>query len=168
MVFLAVLGLTLQQPAQECVTFSSKGRLEAGQAFLARLPRGMVLHLTPEETGWGITITPQGEPLNDYMSVVTPPFQTAPQLMIGAGYGETAAQSAQIDRRLRFAIDERDYALAKLLHDVEASEMKLAKFRELGKGALFLDFTGHKTAADGGLEWIEFRGRACVPREARR
>jgi hypothetical protein len=128
----------------------------------------MMLRLTPEQGGWGITITPEAKPHDDYMALVSPPFQIAPQLMIGAGYHVTADQSAQIDRELRFAINERDYAFARLLHDVPASEKKMAKFRALGKGLLHLDFTSHKVAADGTLEWIQFRGRACVPRESER
>jgi pimeloyl-ACP methyl ester carboxylesterase len=154
--------------AGECVDFSSRGRLKADVPFEVRLPRGMVLRLRPERATWGIDVSPESRPRDDYMSVVSPPFQTAPQMMIGAGYGVTAAQSVQIDRELRFAINERDYAFARLLHDVPASEMKMAKFRALGKGLLHLAFASHKVAADGTLEWIQFRGRACVPRESGR
>lgn len=99
------------------------------------------------------------------MWVVTPPFQTAPQRMIGAGYNVTAKQSAQIPRELRFVLNERGYALAALLYELEpASQRKRAKIRALGKGLLWLEFTGHELAPDGTLAWIEFQGRACVPR----
>lgn len=98
------------------------------------------------------------------MWVVTPPFQTAPQRMIGAGYNFTANDSVQMPRVLRFVLNDHDYALAMLLHDFQGSTRKLTAFRALGKGLLFLEFTGHQTGRDGALEWIEFRGRACVPR----
>jgi hypothetical protein len=149
----------------ECVDISSRGRLRSDSEFAGRLPRGLELHLSPGEiAGWDLSITRKGS-RDDFMWVVTPPFRTAPQRMIGAGYGMTAAQSVQFDRELRFVLNQRDYNAALKVYESElASESKMAKFRALGKGLLMLRFTGHKTAADGSLEWIEFTGRACVPR----
>jgi hypothetical protein len=93
--------------------------------------------------------------------------------MIGAGYGLTARQSTQIQRSLHFVLDHRDYDEAAAIVESEpASDVKQAKLERLGKGSLILTITNYEVRENiktpygdiDGLEWIEFEGRACLPR----
>jgi len=125
--------------------------------------------------GWSISVGPVAE-AGDFLWVVSPPYQTAPQRIIGAGYGLTAAESVQIQRQLYFVLDQSDYDRAAAIVEREpASDTKREKIARLGKGSLDLSITRYKvrtniktpSGAIDGLEWIEFEGRACVPRTTR-
>jgi hypothetical protein len=157
---------------QDCVAFSSGGRLGYGTSFVARLPRGLELRFRPDgDFGWSIAVGRPGGTL-DYMWVVSPPFQTAPQRQIGPVHGLTARESASFERRLRFVLTDAEYnaALKNVRDDVAASE-KMAKIERLGRGRLTIAigrFGLRKAARQEPvgevLDWIEFKGEACVPR----
>jgi hypothetical protein len=160
----------------DCVTFRSTERLPAETAFSVRLPHRLSLRLVPQRKHgpmlsgvWKIEVNPP-EGITDFIWPVSPPFQTAPHLYIGETYGWTAQESVGVERQLRFVVDENDYeaaAAAAQRRDPGEVERSIAQF---GKGTLRLVVTGFSVAhASNGtphvpLEWITFRGEACVPR----
>jgi hypothetical protein len=178
-----LFGLLLSVASQlsasdrECVTFWSHGRLQHGLGFSAPLPRGLELRLSPERAAdnlsysWNILVKePAGT--DDFLWVVSPPFQTAPHRMIGAGYGLTARESVQIQRGFRFVLNQAAYEEAVQIVQTEpAVPAKLAKLERLGQGILALRITAYELregikrwhGTHDGLEWIEFDGGACVP-----
>ena len=180
---LLLAGATaMQLPAsdRECVTFTSHGRLPHGRGFSAPLPRGLELRLRPEPAvddlsfSWDILVN-QPFGTEDYLWVVSPPFRTAPHRIIGGGYGLTAQESVQIQRDFRFVLNKAAYEEAVRIVETEpASSAKETALERLGQGTLTLRITGYGVregitrswGTSDGLEWIEFEGRACVPRQA--
>ncbi|MCU0251868.1 MAG: hypothetical protein MUE61_16835 [Vicinamibacterales bacterium] len=170
----------VQVPAsdRECVTFASHGRLQHGLDFSVPLPRGLELRLSSERAvddlsdSWDILVK-EALGTEDFLWVVSPPFRTAPHRMIGAGYGLTARESVQIQRDLRFVLNRAAYeAAVKIVETEPAGTAKMAALERLGQGTLTVRITGyevhegikHSWGTSDGLEWIEFEGRACVPR----
>lgn len=159
----------------DCVTFESGGRLRENEPFSALLFGGLEFRLRPEGSyGWGIAVNPAANRMVDYVWPVSPPYQTAPHLKIGPGYGLTASESVSFHRELRFTLTEEDYrvafaAAARRPRDVnEVLEM----LHRLHTGTLTLEITGFdvrkalrfdKEEMDA-LSWITFRGKACRPR----
>jgi hypothetical protein len=162
----------------ECVPFASKGKVRAGTDFRIPLPRGLEFELLPmEQSGWSIRVG-QSAGVIDYMWVVTPPYQTAPHVQIGAGYGLTARESAQIERHLRFVVTHEDYERARgLFTDWSEGRLETEVFQkhraELRTGTLRLKITDFAIGApvntedpeNDVLDWIAFEGEACVPRD---
>src|SRR3712207_3584683 len=78
-------------PASDCVAIRS-GRLARGAPFAAEIGRGLEFGLVPSCSSdgdcpsWNIVLGQIGGML-DFLWVVSPPFRTSPQLMIGHGYG---------------------------------------------------------------------------------
>jgi hypothetical protein len=163
---------------QECIALSSKGRVLSGSLFSAPLGRGLEFRLVPDlynadgkPSGWSILVTPAGEPGRDFLWVVSPPFQTAPQRIIGNGYGTAARESIQIERHLRFVLSDADYEAAVQMIDMNLAEPEklLAGLEALGRGSLTLTVTAAGLRSGNGppqesIEWIEFEGRVCIPR----
>ena len=158
----------------DCIALSSAGRLARGESFSVPVGRGLEFRLLADGAGglWRIVIGPTGDKSQDFLWVVSPPFRTAPQLMIGNSYGYSAKQSVQIPRDLRFVLIEGDYREAlQIVQTQLASPEKLAALERLGKGSLTLKVIAYGlsegiTTTDGeadGLDWIEFEGLACVP-----
>jgi hypothetical protein len=178
-----VLGLLLveQRPPtsaarQNCVEFSSNGRLDSGKSFVTKLPLGLELTLEEDgDAGWDIRVGRPEDSGYDYVWVVTPPFQTAPHRKIGPGYGRTARESVAIERKLSFVLNDTDYAAAldvvRGIRAISASPERIAELNRLAKGNLTIKVTkfGLRKAADEhnfdeALDWIELTGEACVPR----
>jgi hypothetical protein len=164
-----------QRPAVNCVKFSSPDRLHEGTVFTVAVAADLELRLRPDGVwGWGVAVGPQLNASADYLWVVSPPFQTAPHRTIGAGYGVTARESAQFERRFRFVLNATDYQTAvKIVKTEQASEAKLAKLDALGRGTVQLRITDfrireHVKTAPGSeidaFDWIRFEGKICVPR----
>jgi hypothetical protein len=164
-----------RQQKYDCVTFKSRGRLRENEPFSAKLMRGLEVRLVAEgQYGWQIVVNPVGDKRVDYVWPVSPPYQTAPQLKLGPGYGLTAAESVGFKRELRFTLTTEDYRTAfdaasrgpRDTHEVE--EM----LRRLRTGTLALEVTGFSVrtfanpngTTEDGLAWIAFKGQACVPR----
>lgn len=154
----------------DCTPFSSRGRLAEGADFRLALPRDLFVHLRAEGAfGWAISVQDR-DGKEDFMWVVSPPFQSAPHRQIGPVYGLTARESAQFERRLRFVLTSEDYVRARRLYwqwrsgESTAEEMNLRR-QQFRVGTLRLKLTnfsvreGVKTA----FNWIEFEGEACVP-----
>ena len=175
MILPAVAWLSVQTVAQECVDFRSNGRLQYDAAYTTNLPRGFQLHLNPvplsgrpaDESYWIISIRRPGTPL-DFMWIVNPPFRSGRHREIGAD------DSLSVERRLRFVLTEEDYYRASKVIDAAPADV-LKELERLGKGSLTLKVTGfalrrHEVAPGVDVEgheidWIEFSGRACVPKE---
>lgn len=175
----ALVGLTLMgsvhvsvgtpaSQSSDCVLFASQGRLQAGTPFNVPLLGGLELRLTSD---WRITVVPNDQPSVDYLWVVSPPLRTAPQRRIGPAYGLSARESVGFPRDLRFVITFEDYQAAREAVDsgLPAGEI-LKRLDELGKGRLSLVISEYglhgERLSDGTLsetlEWISFRGEACV------
>jgi len=158
-----------QGASGDCVRFQSPARLAAGTPFRTALLRGLEFRLSD---GWDISIGPVSEPTMDYLWVVSPPLQTAPHRMIGAGYGLTARQSARIQRRLRFVLTRADYDAARAAIDLRSAEDTLKRLDQLGRGRLSFVITDFQVRdlprVDRGqgdaFDWITFEGEACVPK----
>jgi len=158
-------------PDADCVQFQSPTRLAAGTPFRAALLRGLELRLSE---GWDISVGPVGDVAADYLWVVSPPLRTAPHRMIGAGYGLSARESAQLERPLRFVLTRADYDAARAaIDDARAAEQTLRELDRLGRGTLSFVITDYRIRdnvqlADGrttdAFEWIMFKGQACVPK----
>jgi hypothetical protein len=160
------------RPAEICVTLGSKGRLTYGTPFVAELPAGLELKLRPEaDFGWSIAVGRPGGMVN-YIWVVSPPFQTAPHLQLGPAYGLSARESMAFVRELRFVLTDEAYEAAlKIVREEVASAKKMATLERLGSGRLTIDVVKYgirpgATAVPLGeaLDWIEFKGEACVPK----
>jgi hypothetical protein len=157
-----------------CVRFSSGGRLRHDAPFAAALPTGLEFRLQPDgDVGWNITVRRRVDATVDYMWVVSPPFQTAPQRKIGPGYGRDARESASVVRHLRFVLTDEDYEAAlKIVREDDAGPEKMARLDRLGKGILSVEVgkfgLRNVSSRDGVVtetfDWIEFSGEACVPR----
>jgi hypothetical protein len=158
----------------KCIRFSSEGRLRHDAPFTAAFPNGLELRLHPDgDFGWDIAVRRRVGSTVDYMWVVSPPFQTSPQRKIGPGYGLSAHESASFARDLRFVLTDADYeAAVKIIRENQASPEKMAAIDQLGKGTLSIEiarFGLRSVQGPGGvraeaLDWIEFKGEACVPR----
>jgi hypothetical protein len=171
---LAIAGasgaLLAQAKPGDCVVVSPKTRLVKGTAFRAPIQHGFEFRLSAD---WSISVGPVDRPDLDYLWVVSPPLRTAPQLMIGAGYGLTARESVGFARSLRFVLTHEDYLRARsaIETDLPAGDV-LKRLDDLGKGWLTLIVSDSKiqkvTQQDGmlveALEWIKFRAESCVPR----
>lgn len=163
------------RPGINCVKFSSPGRLSAGTLFKLPVAPDLELRLRPDgDSGWQVTVGPRRDGFADYLWVASPPFQTAPHRVIGAAYGLTARQSAQLERRFRFVLNAADYEAARKIIDTEeAGETKLAALNTLGRGTVRLRITDFRIrehvrnragAEIDVFDWIRFAGEICVPR----
>lgn len=169
---LAVLlaeGFEQGRVPQHCLTFQSQSRLPAGKAFATPVPDGLEFRLVPDrDYGWSITVVDPSRPQVDYLWVVSPPYQTAPQRQIGAGYNHTARQSASMPRELFYVLSAEDH---KTMFDLLAVRpappghtRAIIEARErLRKGRLLLNITSFE-GDDDALDWITFTGEACAPR----
>lgn len=164
-----------RRPTINCVKFSSPGRLNAGTLFKVPVAPDLELRLRPDgDSGWQVTVGPRRDEFADYLWVVSPPFQTAPHRVIGAAYGTTARQSAQLERRFRFVLNAADYETArKVVETEEAGNTKLATLNALGRGTVRLRITDFRIRDDvrnragaeiDAFDWIRFAGEICVPR----
>lgn len=173
-----VSTLALQNASAHCIAFQSPGKLTAGTPFRVRLLWGLEFRLSPTQDinvgpmGWEISLGPIDDAMQDYLWVVSPPLQTAPHRVIGPGYGLTARQSAQIERRLHFVPTRTDYDAARVAIDLPSAEETLQRLHKRGRGRLSLTITDHHirevTLPDGrpadAFAWVAFRGEACVPK----
>jgi hypothetical protein len=162
----------VSRAAETCVTLASRGRLVYDTPFVAELPVGLELRLRPAaDYGWSITVGRPGG-MVDYVWVVSPPFQTTPHLQFGPVYGLSARESMAFVRELRFVLTDEAYEAArKIVQEESASPAKIAKLERLGKGRLRIDVVkfGMRPSTKAvplseALDWIEFKGEACVPK----
>jgi hypothetical protein len=142
----------------------------AGASFTLGLFKGLEFRLTSD---WEITVVPTDQPTVDYLWVVSPPLRTAPQRQIGPGYGLSARESVTFPRDLRFVTTSDDYRAARAAIDGQLPPGEvLDRLEDLGTGRLSLVITEYglrgERLSDGPmletLEWISFRGEACVPK----
>ena len=160
---LAVLGGPVE-PDRECAQFGAKP-LRAGSAFVHPLPAGLEFRLPFDGRSWSISVGPRGDPEADFLAPVSPPFRSAPHLIIGSGYGVTALESVGVSRReLRFVLSRhdaqaaRDIASAARVGDLQ----RLKELDRLARGTLTLRITD-ADADDEVIRWVEFEGEACIP-----
>jgi hypothetical protein len=153
-----------------CVTFATPNRLSAGESFRKPIGKGLEVRIRWDgRSAWIVTAGPVGSP-DDYLWVVSPPWQTAPHLVIGEGYGVTVRQSAQFSpRRFRFVTTATEYGRARDLVDAAqrdaAGRITVADIERQGQGTLELWITDFGSSPTGdALTWIRLRGRACQPR----
>lgn len=166
----SVGAASTQDAETECIPFQSPARLAAGMPFRAPLLRGLEFRLS---ANWDISVGPVEEPKTDYLWLVSPPLQTAPHRMIGAGYGMSARDSARIERPLRFVVTRADYDAAIAAIDLQSAGETLKRLDQLGRGHLSFAITDYRvrevTLPDGrqgdAFDWITFKGEACVPRQ---
>jgi hypothetical protein len=168
----ALSGNFSAQPADaHCVRFAAPPRIAAGTDFRRSLPRHLELLLEPNgQGGWYIKVVEQGTKA-DLVWVVSPPFQTAPQLVIGAAYGLTSQQSAQMERWLRFVPTATEYERARKGHEAwRAGRLQPQHFWDwllgggLEAGTLRIKVTDFRLQdRSDALAWIEVEGEACVP-----
>lgn len=175
-VTLAVGGGQALEPsrATQCVKFERAEKLMAGQSFSFDLPGGFRFDLTASDEGaWDIAVVDPKTPDVDYMWVVSPPYQTAPQRSIAASYGQTATENASFTRELHFVLNAKDHQkMFDLLAARARSDRILDALDALTTGSLTLDVTGfesrmftwHDGSRHEGFAWITFAGEACVPR----
>jgi hypothetical protein len=154
----------VQQPA--CVAFSSGGPVTAGNSFGTPIGHGLEFRLSKE---WFISVGPVGEPNTDYLSIVSPPFRTAPHLVIGHGYGLTASESVGLERPLRFVLNAAEHAAARKAIESEPAETLLRTLDGLARGVIkfrIYSYQIRRTLPDGTptdvMESISFQGEACV------
>ena len=156
---LIAAGLT-PPPQLDCVAIKSPSKLSAGSTFSKRIQHGLEFRLSKN---WEISVRPVGEPEPDYLWLVSPPLRTAPHRMFGPGYGFTAAQSAQLNRSLRFVLNQPDYDAAMEAIELHDAAETLKRLDVLGRGTLVLYVD--KFELDGNaFKWISFHGEACVPK----
>jgi hypothetical protein len=156
-------------PKPQCVTFATPDRLSAGDSFKKPIGKGLEVRIRWDgRSAWIVTAGPVGW-RDDYLWVVSPPWHTAPHVVIGEGYGVTASQSAQFSpRRFRFVTTAAEYRRARDLVDTAerdaAGRLTVAEIERQGRGTLELWITdfGINPAGDA-LTWIRLRGRACRP-----
>jgi hypothetical protein len=162
---------------RECVTFGAE-RLRLGVNFERPLPHGLVFRMVSEGTStpsqWVLKVTPHDKPFDDFMWMVSPPWQTAPQRVIGPSYGLTIRESMAIRRALRFVLSDNDYAQARAVYEaVSRGETVgvLEQLQALGKGTVDIEVTGYgiQKSSDGAVadtvDWITFKAVACVPQD---
>jgi hypothetical protein len=166
----ALLSGTAEPPSAHCVRFSSPPRIAAGTDFRVQLPRHLEVRLEPNgQGGWHIKVVGQGK--TDFVWVVSPPFQTAPQLVIGAAYGVTAQQSAEMERWLRFVPTRAEYERALKVYEAWRTGQLQSHLAwdwlqggDLETGTLHIKITDFGLQdRSGSLAWIEVEGEACVP-----
>jgi PBS lyase HEAT-like repeat-containing protein len=171
-----VIGATAEAPgapdtALYCTRFSAHSNIEEGQVVSVALARGLELRVVPNTAhGWSITVTERGSN-QDFAWIVSPPFDPAPRLLIGAGYPASAKQSAKTDRWLYFVPTLAEYQRALHVNAQWRSRrlslpMYLDGLRggsfEIGTLRIGVKAFGVKTTADA-LESIDLEGEACVP-----
>jgi hypothetical protein len=145
--------------AMECVEFASPPQWRPGIVFRATLPRGLELRVDGD-----IKVGPVSEPRRDYLWLVSPPLQTAPQRIIGGGYNLTAEQSVKIPRSLHFVVTEADYQrMFRVVATGPPANLYEAELKRLTLGTLSLTVTDYKLGGND-YEWLSFKGEACVPR----
>jgi hypothetical protein len=161
-VILAILiaGGFTAPPQLDCVTIKSPSKLGAGSAFSARIQHGLEFTLSKE---WTISVRPAAGREPDYLWLVSPPLRTAPHRMFGAGYGFTAAQSAALNRSLRFVLNQQDYDAALAAIDLADGAETLKRLDALGRGTLVLYVDKYELNGNA-FKWISFHGEACVPK----
>lgn len=151
-----------------------------GQSLAVPIPGALTFSLRPDGAlGWGLAVGPTtategAVSPRDFLWPASPPFQTAPHLIIGAGYGLTSEESAALPRDLRFVLTSTDYeaalaaASARPL-DADRVTQVLARLR---LGRLRLTVSDYRLAplddTPGGakmrrFQWIALSGEACVP-----
>jgi hypothetical protein len=152
-----------------CVTFATPQPLSADESFKKPIGKGLEVRIKWDgRSAWLVTAGPVGS-LDDYLWVVSPPFQTAPHVMIGEGYGMTASQSARLSpRRFRFVTTATEYRRARALADAAqrdaAGRITVADVERQGRGTFELWITDFGTSSAGdALTWIRLKGRACQP-----
>jgi hypothetical protein len=150
-----------------CVTFATSPPLSAGESFRKPIGKGLEVRIKWDgRSAWIVTAGPVGS-LDDYLWVVSPPFHTAPHVVIGEGYGVTASQSAQFSpRRFRFVTTATEYRRARDVADAAqrdaAGRITVADIERQGRGTLELWITDFGTSSAGdALTWIRLKGRAC-------
>ncbi len=154
----------VQRPT--CVAFTSGGQVAAGNSFGTPIGHGLEFRLSKD---WFISVGPAGEPATDYLSIVSPPFRTAPHLTIGRGYGLTALESVGLERPLRFVLTKAEHAAARKAIESEPAETLLGTLDTLARGTIEFRIYAYqirRTLPDGTpadtLESIAFQGEACV------
>ena len=155
--------------ADSCASFET-GRLTSGASFIRPIGHGLEVRLRAKNGDpgtWDISVGPVGSKM-DYLWVASPPYQTAPHLTIGSGYGGRPVDSARFSpRHLRFVTSKVEYdraraAVDRALHGSTVVSVK--ELQRLGHGRLDLsirDFAVNPSS--GQLDWIRVTGRACRP-----
>lgn len=156
-----ILALLFAAPPQlDCVKFQSPAKLSAGSPFTARLQRGLEFRLSKD---WVISVGPASDHSLDYLWLVSPPLRMAPHRMFGKGYGLTAAESAKLNRSLRFVLNQQDYGAATQAISLPDAGETLKQLDALGRGQLILYLDTYELKGDD-FSWIRFHGEACVPK----
>jgi hypothetical protein len=179
-ILLSATGVFADQreaPVQEstCVAFTSGGQVTAGNSFGTPIGHGLEFRLS---SNWTISVGPVGEPDVDFLTIVSPPFRTAPHLTIGPAYGLTARESVGIERPLRFVLTKSEFAAAREAIESEPAEKLLRTLHTLARGTITFRITAYQIrqappalrrsvlGGDGtpvdAFEWIAFNGEACV------
>lgn len=147
----------------ECVDFETPPRLVSGASYRAPIGNDLEFRLSAEAPGgWAISVGPIGS-LDDYLWIVSPPFRTAPHRYIG-----TEESSPRLSpRRFQFVTSKTEYERAAALVDIATRNpgkgIGVKDIEQAGRGTLQLWITDSGVnQADGSLEWIAVRGRACV------
>jgi HEAT repeats len=147
----------------ECVDFETPPRLATGASFKAPIGSGLEFMLSAEAPGgWAISVGPIGS-LDDYLWIVSPPFRTAPHRYIGTEESSPGFSP----RRFQFVTSKTEYERAAALVDIATRNpgkgIGIKDIEQAGRGSLLLSITDSgRNAADGSLEWIAVRGRACI------
>lgn len=162
---LAQLTSRISPPA--CIDFVAP-RIVRGASFRAPLMLGLWLQIQPRDPegafGWSITVTagPDGE--KDFVWPVSPPYRTAPQLVIGRGYGDDSTQSARFSpRELRFVLTLASYTAAADIAGGPWTPERLESLGRIPTGELMVGITNFEAGPDDALSWIALEGRACAP-----
>jgi hypothetical protein len=167
------------QPTAECVDVATPAKLAAGKSFIKPIGHELEFRLTWDRAhAWDISVGPSGSP-DDYLWVVSPPIHNAPHLVIGAGYGLTAVESAALSprresaalspRRFHFVTTARDLQDARQLIDRAERDagagITVADIERKGKGSLELQIVGFEPGpSTDTLAWISVRAHACQAR----
>jgi hypothetical protein len=162
------LGSKPDADTLHCVAVETP-RLPSGESFTAAIGKELEFRLRAEPRGrWIITLGPTGA-MRDYIGIVSPPFETAPHLLIGAGY-ETAKESVmRSPRRFQFVTTPQEYedAVAFVEHARRDREARITarEIEQKGKGSLELWITEFgMSPAEDTLSWVIVRVKACQPR----
>jgi hypothetical protein len=168
--------LDAQTSAKACVQKTISGSVARGETFTAPINKTLEFRLVSDHNGGGWFIW-VGSANEDYVWVVTPPYQSDNGSTVGPAYGHTAREAVRnTPRRFAFVFNSSDLlrgrkAVDSWLHGNDNDPVTIKKnidlLDNLRTGSLVLSIVGSRitdSPAPGVIESIKFRAVTCVPR----
>jgi hypothetical protein len=141
----------------QCIQFQSD-KLPEGKPFRVPIMRGLELRM---DVNAPTRVGPKEQPDTDYLWIVSPPLQYAPQLYLGPSY-DIPAERIRVGKwePLFFVLNQADYdTVYRAVYERGLSGTDYFRLREqLPLGRVTITVTEYSWA------WASFNGEACAPK----